>query len=220
MIYQCLEEVINDPLFARADLDLRRGRHIGPDVDSGLFDFLTSARSYLDRFYTNFSAALVQGREGYFFLLPDRLAVPPPMGLRKLAVMDMLTGQCLALMRLDHRWLETNHRIPDLAILTLMEQLLGQERLLRLAGRRRGKDSGQDARKVREAFARALHNLDKLGFVRREGKGELGVLIPLLAIMRFADPVRGAEDLVGALKRLIAEGQIKDDGEDADADDD
>ncbi|MRX06510.1 condensin subunit E [Pseudoduganella sp. FT25W] len=218
MIYHTLEEVIEDPMFARADLALRRGRHIGPDYDTGLFDFLTSTSKLMERFYGRFSVALLQGSEGYFYLLPDRLAVPPPLGLRKLSVMEMLTGQTLALMRLDHKWLETNYRIPDLAIFGLMEQLLGEPGLTRLAGRRRGKDAGQDARKLRETFAVALRTLERLGFVRREGRGELGVVIPLAAVMRFADPVRGAEALDLALERLIAEGQIKEDDEDADPD--
>lgn len=220
MTYHSLEEVITDPIFARADLALRRGRHVGPDYDAGLFDFLTSARNFLDDFYGRYNTALLQGGEGYYYLLPDRLAVPPPLGLRRLTPMDMLTGQTLALMRLDHKWLETNYRIPELTVFELMEQLLGDERLLSLISRRRGKDASQDARKLRELFVSALHTLETLGFIRREGRAQLGLVIPLLAIMRFADPVRGDEELQVALRRLIAEGQMKDDGEAADAEHD
>jgi chromosome partition protein MukE len=218
MIYQNIEEVIDDPMFVRADLDLRRGKHIGPDYDPSLFDFLTSARNFLERFYTRFSVALLQGREGYYYLLPDRLAVPPPLGLRRLTIMDMLSGQTLALMRLDHKWLETNHRIPERAVFELMEQILGEGRLLRLAQRRRGKDTGQDARKLREAFSGALHALNQLGFIRREGRGELAAVVPLAAIMRFADPVRSAEDFSDALKRLIAAGELQGDDTDTGTD--
>lgn len=218
MIYHTLDEVIAEPMFARADLALRRGRHISPDYDTGLFDFVSGASKLMERFYRYFDVSLMQGNEGYYYLLPDRLATPPPLGLRKLTVMEMLTGQTLALMRLDHKWLEANHRIPDLAIFGLLEQLLGEQGMVRLAGRRRGKDQGQDARKLREAFAAALRTLERLGFIRREGRGELGVVIPLVAVMRFAEPVRGAEELDVALTRLISEGQIKEDDDDVDPD--
>jgi chromosome partition protein MukE len=217
-MYRNLEEVIDDRMFPRADLDLRRGRHIGSDYDPSLFDFLTSSRNFLEGFYARFNAALLQGQEGYFYLLPDRLAVPPPLGLRRLSVIEMLSGQTLALMRLDPKWLATNQRIPERAVFEFMEQILGEGRLLRLAQRRRGKDTGQDARKLRLAFSSALHALGQLGFIRREGRGEQAVVVPLKAIMRFADPVRSAEDVDHALKRLIAEGELGDEDEDAGTD--
>lgn len=218
MTYQSLEEVIADPLFARADLELRRGRHIGSDYDPFLFDFLTTAKSFLDAFYERYEAVLLARAEGYFYLLPDRLAVPPPLGQRKLTAMDMLVGQALALMRLDPKWLESNLRIPDMAVLGLLEQILGEERLLRFIPRRRGKDTDQDARKLREAFAAALRSLERQCFIKREGRTETAVVKPLVAIMRFSDPVRTSADLDIALESLIANGQIAEGGDDADAD--
>jgi chromosome partition protein MukE len=210
--------VINDPLFARTDLDLRRGRHIGADYDSSLFDFVTGAKPFLDDFYERYEAALLTGREGFFYLLPDRLAIPPPLGQRRLSALDMLVGQALALMRLDPKWLESNLRIPDMAVLELLEQILGEERLLRVVQRRRGKDVDQDARKLREAFLASLYKLEKQGFIKREGRGDASRVKPLVAIMRFADPVRTSADLDAALESLIADGQIAEGGDDPDAD--
>lgn len=220
MTYQSLEQVIADPLFARADLDLRRGRHIGADYDPFLFDFLTAAKPFLDGFYERYEASLVAREEGYFYLLPDRLAVPPPLGQRKLTAMDMLVGQALALMRLDPKWLESNLRIPDMAVLTLLEQVLGEERLLRFIPRRRGRDVDQDARKLREAFSASVRSLERQCFIKHEGRGEAAVIRPLAAIMRFADPVRTSGELDVALQSLIAEGQIAEGSDDLDPESD
>jgi chromosome partition protein MukE len=218
--YQSLEQVIADPLFARADLDLRRGWHIGADYDAFLFDFLTAAKPFLDGFYERYEATLVAREEGYFYLLPDRLAVPPPLGQRRLGAMDMLVGQALALMRLDPKWLESDLRVPDMAVLALLEQILGEERLLRIISRRRGKDVDQDARKLRESFAASLRALEQQCFIKREGRGDAAVVKPLVAIMRFADPVRTSTDLDEALQSLIADGQLSEGANDADTDPD
>ncbi|MEW6371231.1 MAG: chromosome partition protein MukE [Pseudomonadota bacterium] len=220
MTYQSLEQVIADPLFSRVDLDLRRGRHIGADCDPFMFDFLTTAKPFLDSFYGRYDATLLAREEGYFYLLPDRLAVPPPLGQRKLGAMDMLVGQALALMRLDPKWLESNLRIPQLAVLELLQQILGEERLLRVIPRRRGRDVDQDARKLREAFAASVRSLERQYFIKCEGRGEATLVRPLVAIMRFADPVRTSEELGDALETLIADGQIADGGDDADSDPD
>jgi chromosome partition protein MukE len=217
MIYQSLEAVIADPLFARADLDLRRGRHIGADYDPFLFDFLTNAKPFLDSFYSRYEAVLLSRQEGYFYLLPDRLALPPPLGQRHLGAIDMLVGQALALMRLDPKWLESNLRIPEMAALDLLEQILGEERLLRFIPRRRGKDVDQDARKLREAYVSALRALERQCFIKREGRGNAVLIRPLVAVMRFADPVRTSEERGVTLESLIANGEIADTDEDADS---
>jgi len=220
MIYQSLEQVISDPLFPRADLQLRAGKHIGADYDAALFDFLTAAKPHLDSFYGRYEVSLLTREEAYFYLVPDRLAIPPPLGQRRLSAMDMLIGQALVLMRLDPKWLETNLCIPEKAVLTLLEQLLGEEGLLRFIPRprRRGKDVDQDARKLRETFATSLRSLERQGFIKREGRADATVIRPLRAVMRFADPVRTSADLEAALQSLIAQGQIADGTDDPDAD--
>lgn len=218
MTYQSLDEVIADPVFARVDTDLRRGRHIGADYDPSMFDFLTAAKPYLDGFYERYDATLMMRQEGYFYLLPDRSAVPPLLGQRRLTAMDMLVGQALALMRLDPRWLESDLQIPDAAVLARLEQILGEDRLLRMSLRQRGKNDDQDARKLRDMFSASLYSLDQQGFIKRTGRGVSAVLKPLTAIMRFADPVRTSDDLEAALQSLIEDGQIADGQDDIEPD--
>lgn len=209
MTYENLLDVIHDPLFVKTDLELRRGKHIGADNDAFMYDFLTSTQKYLEDFYESYGVRLICGPEGFFYLLPERSISPPPLGSRKLSEMDMLVGQALALMHLDPAWLATGGRIPDLRILQLLEQLIGQERLLRYAGRRRGRDNEQDAKKLRESLMASLRTLERLGFIRREGRSEAAVVRPLRPIMRFADPVRSSDPLDKALERLIFEGEIE-----------
>jgi len=217
MTYESLEHVIADPLFVRADLDLRRGRHIGADYDSPLFDFLTYAKPFLETFYERYDTRLVLREEAYFYLLPDRNAIPPPLGQRRLSALEMLVGQALALMRIDPKWLEESRCIPETAVLELLQQILGEEKLLQFAQRRRGKGVDRDARKFREAFTASLRTLERQGFVRRGGKGDAAIVKPLDAIMRFADPVRASGELDAALENLIAHGHIAEGGDDPDA---
>ncbi|MBP4045423.1 chromosome partition protein MukE [Chromobacterium violaceum] len=209
MAYETIADVIADPQFAKADLELRRGKHISASPDIFLYDFIATVQPYLERFYEAYNVRLVCGSEGYFYLLPDKNHVPPPLGNRHLSAVDMLVGQTLALMRLDPKWLADNGRIPESSIIELMEHILGQERLLGYIERRRGKDTAVDARKLREVVRSSLAELKRLGFIHREGQGETAVVMPYVSIMRFADPVRGSESLEDALTHLLREGEIE-----------
>ncbi len=216
MPYETLLDVIRDPLFAATDLALRRGQHISADSDPFAYEFLDTTREHVEEFYAAYGVQLVCGREGYFYLVPDRNLVPAPLGSRHLSMLEMLAGQALALMRLEPKWLATGGRIPDAKVLELLENLLGPEALLKLSRpRRRGRDDEQDAKKLRENLGTALNTLERLGFLRREGRGENATVTPLKSIMRFADPVRSSEPLDEALARLIREGEIEDIAEEA-----
>lgn len=214
MMYETLLDVIHDEKFAKADTDLRRGKHIGADNDAFVYDFLTSAHEHLERFYAAYNVKLVLGQEGFFYLVPDRSASPAPLGNKKLSAMDMLTGQALALMRLDPSWLKSGGRIPDLKILELLENIIGHERMIAYVGRKRGRDNELDAKKLRDLLAGSLKTLERMGFLKREGRADTAVVLPLLPIMRFTDPVRTSEPLDKALERLIAEGEIEEIEED------
>lgn len=218
MTYETLSDVITDELFVRADLDLRRGRHISASNDIFLYSFLVESQHLLEPFYAAYRVRLMVGSEGYFYLLPDLNVTPAPLGSHKLSIMEMLTGQTIALMRLDPKWLATGGRVPEMSILELMEHILGQEGLLGLTGRKRGRDRENEAKNLREQFASALRTLKVLGFIQREGRGVDAAVLPQTSIMRFADPVRGSEPLSDALERLIREGEIEDFAGEADAD--
>ncbi|WP_043202935.1 chromosome partition protein MukE [Paraburkholderia acidipaludis] len=203
-----LMEVIADDRYPQADLLLRQGKHLGTDGDASLYDFIHSNQDCLASYYRRYGVLLQSGPEGYFYLLPVS-ADRAPLGRRHLGLLDMLVGQTLALMMLDPQWLETNRRIPDLQVLASLEQLLGTKQLLRYAGRKRGQNDELDAQKLRESLAGTMKTLERLGFIKREGRGESAVVIPLSPVMRFADPVRTSTDVTeDAMRRLIQEGQI------------
>ena len=208
-MYETFLDVMRDPLFAPADLELRKGRHISVDNDAFTYDFLTSAHQLLEEFYAAYGLKLALGQEGYFYLLPDRNLSPAPLGSKKLGSMDMLVGQALALMRLDPAWLKTAGYIPDLKILELLDHIVGQERLLVYVGRKRSRDNELEAKKLRDLLGASLKTLERMGFLRREGRGEASAVLPLLSIMRFTDPVRTSDCLGKAMERLIAEGEIE-----------
>ena len=72
----------------------------------------------------------------------------------------MLVGQALALMHMDPRYLQSRGRVPVEHVLSNLEMLLGQERLVELlAPRSRGWDRELEGRKIREEVDRAPHGL-------------------------------------------------------------
>jgi chromosome partition protein MukE len=73
-----------------------------------------------------------------------------------------------------------------------------------LSPRKRKYDERVAAETVRTQVGEALRRLADLGFVDLVD----GVRLRLRpALMRFADPVRGVQDLNGALERLVARGE-------------
>ncbi|CAG2158301.1 Chromosome partition protein MukE [Cupriavidus yeoncheonensis] len=215
-----LIDVLSDERYPQADLELRQGRHIGTDADALLYDFIKVNQEPLNAYYKRYGATLQCGAEGYYYLLPQLGADKAPLGRRHLSMLEMLVGQTLALMMLDPEWLETNRRIPDERVRQMLEQLLGKEKLLQFARRRRGKDDERDAQKLRASISASLETLERLGFVKRAGRGDHAVVIPLTPITRFADPVRSTGVTADTLRRLIQEGEIADLADEDKADDD
>lgn len=205
-VYPTLEAVLHDPLFPEVDVGLRSGRHYSLDGDIREYEFLQAAQEWLEAFYKRYGCRLLHGPESYYYLLSDGLL----LGSRHMTVAEMLVGQTLALMRMDPAFLVRNGQIPEEKLLTMLEHLVGQERLLAsLAPRTRGRDRGTDARKVREEVEKALHGLQRLGLVRRLADGDERLVLPRPAIMRFAEAVRDASDPAAALKRLVARGEAR-----------
>lgn len=180
---------------------LRRGRHIGRD-DTTIYEYLIDAQAILEDFYRRFGCELVQKSDGYFYLLPsnDRL------GKRHLSAGEMLIGQTLALLYLDPETLQHAGIVKRESILIRLSGLLGEETLVRiLSPRRRRHDKRIDAKTVRDQAAESLRRLEELGFVDIIEDDRLR-LRP--ALMRFAEPVRGIDDLSSALERLIIKGEV------------
>jgi chromosome partition protein MukE len=155
----------------------------------------------LEPFSRRFGCELVQQSDGYFYLLPsgDRL------GRRQLSAGEMLVGQTLALLYLDPATLQHGGLVGREVLLQRLSGLLGTDVLVRtLNPRKRKYDERVAAETVRTQVGEALRRLADLGFVDIVD----GVRLRLRpALMRFADPVRGLQDLNGALERLVARGE-------------
>ncbi len=199
--YESLEEVVTDPLFPEIDHRLRTGAHIDMD-DIRSYELLLQAEPFLQGFYEGYGCRLVQGQEGYYYLLSEGEL----LGRHRLSVAEMLVGQVLALLRMDPSYLMTTGRIPVDHVLSHLEMLLGRQRLVELlATRARGRDTETDNRKIREAVDKAVNGLARLGFlVVERGSGHV---LPRKSIMRFADPVRDAGDPAAALEELVKHGE-------------
>jgi chromosome partition protein MukE len=215
--FQSLEEVILDESFPEADLDLRRGRHIGRD-DGAAYNFLVDALDHLEPLYKRFGCELIQRSDGYFYLLPsgDRL------GRRQLSAGEMLVGQALALLYLDPSTLQRGGVIARSTLLERLAGLVGTETLVRtLNPHRRKFDERVAAETVRTRVTEALRRLADLGFVHLVDEPALGLRLRP-ALMRFVDPVRGLQDAAAALERLVARGEVLvgEEPEDTPADDD
>jgi chromosome partition protein MukE len=195
--YVLLEDAIGVEVFPEVDLALRRGRHIDRD-DTDWYSFLVDASGVLEPFYRRYGCDLIHKTDGYFYLLPtdDRL------GRRHLSPSEMLVGQALALLWLDPATVEHGGCVTREQVLAQLAGIMGADSL------------------VRTKVGEAIRRLGSLGFVELADESRLK-LRP--ALMRFADPVRGAAGPEKALEQLVAEGEIAlvgDDGSGLDAEDD
>ncbi len=212
--YASLEDVIRDPVFPAVDVALRRGRHVDQD-DADWYGLLVDAQDHLESFYRRYGCELVRQADGYFFLLPTG----HQLGRRRLSVGEMLVGQALALLYLDPTMIASGGRVERALLLSRLAGLVGEEPLVRALNPRRKRIDERIAQEtVRTEVGKALRGLARLGFVELVDEVHIRMRAPLL---RFADPVRGLEDLPAALERLVVEGRIAlGDAEPEQADDD
>jgi len=200
--FSSLEEVIQDPTFPEVDVALRRGTHIDRQ-DGDWYAFVGDAQDHLERFYRRYGCDLVAQSDGYFYLLPtgDQLS------RRHLSAGEMLVGQTLALHYLDPSTVQSGGIVTREQLLTRLQALVGDRELAKaLEPRRRRFD---DERIVHEIIRRrtleAVRRMAELGFVELLDQDHLRLRSPLL---RFAEPVRGLQDIGAAMERLIARGEI------------
>ena len=205
--FEQLQDVIEDALFPDVDLALRRGRHLGRE-DGPAYQLVVDAQEHLEALYRRYGCELVHRSEGYFYLLPggDRL------GRAQLSRGQMLVGQVLALLYLDPAAVKRGGVVTRDDLLGRIDMLLGTEAAWRtLHPRKRRFDARVAEAAIRTAVAEALRGLEGLGFVDLRDREEIR-LRP--ALFRFADPVRGREDLSVALDRLVRLGEIVVEGDD------
>jgi chromosome partition protein MukE len=207
-----LEEVIRDPAFPEVDLALRRGRHIDR-ADGDWYSFITDAQDHLEHLYRRYGCELVTQSDGYFYLLPtgDQLS------RRQLSAGEMLVGQTLALQYLDPGTVQSGGIVTREQVLSRLAGLIGEQELAKaLEPRRKRFDDERLVHEIiRRRVAEAIRRLVELGFIEPLDQDNLRLRSPLL---RFADPVRGLQDIVIALERLVARGEIVDASMQVDAD--
>jgi chromosome partition protein MukE len=200
--FASLEEVIRDPTFPSVDLSLRRGRHIDRD-DADWYSFITDVQDHLEHFYRRFGCELVSQSDGYFYLLPSG----EQLIRRQLSAGEMLVGQVLALQFLDPATVQSGGLIVREQVLSRLAGLIGDRELAKALEPRRKRF--EDERIVHEIIRRrvadAIRRLASLGFIQLLDEDCLRLRAPLL---RFADPVRGLEDMDTALGRLIMQGEL------------
>lgn len=199
--FERLEDVVLDPLFPEVDLALRRGRHIGREDDAA-YQLLVDGQVHLEAFYARYGCDLVHRSEGWFYLLPtgDRL------GRAHLLAGDMLVGQVLVLLYLDPAAVQRGGVVTRAELLGRLDMLVGTEALARTFRPKQKKFDERVAEEtVRTKVAESLRSLEALGFVDLRDGDQIR-LRP--SLFRFADPVRGREDLGAALERLVREGEI------------
>jgi chromosome partition protein MukE len=197
-----LEDVVSDPVFPDVDVALRRGRHVDRD-DGDLYQLLVDAQDLLEEFYRRYRCELVQRSDGYFYLLPSGDQVSH----RYVSAGEMLVGQTLALYYLDPAKLQSAGTCTRTQLLTRLTALVGVRELAKaLEPRRRNFDDERVVHGViRTKVATALRRLVSLGFADLL---DAETIRPRAAVMRFAEPVRGLQDMDAALERLVASGQI------------
>lgn len=216
--YASLEDVINDDLFPPVDAALRVGRHVDQE-DIEQYTFLNDAQPWLEPFYERYGYELIRAADGYFFLVPGAERLPR----RQMSVGEMLVGQGLALLFLEPTTLKAAGVVERADLLRLLASLIGEERLSQAINpRRKRRDEKIEQSIVRKELDKALRGLAALGFVDLLEEDRIRLR---LALLRFAEPVRGMGDPAEALARMVARGQasvrgavVSDSGEEGELD--
>src|SRR5438045_319346 len=98
--HDTLGKTIAHPLFPMADYKLRRGVHLSIE-DVELFEFVKLNYDQLAPFYRRYEAELMEGAEGYFFLVSQGSM----FGQRQLSKAEMLVALAIA-----HLFRDPEHR--------------------------------------------------------------------------------------------------------------
>lgn len=210
-----LGDAIDDQRYVDVDLALRRGAHVDRE-DADWYAYLLDAQAVLEPFYRRYGCELVHRSDGYFFLLPTGDKV----GKRLLGLPEMIVGQGAALLYLDPRAIESGGVTTKDDLLSHLAAVMGTDTLVGVFNPKRKRMDERVAQEtVRQRIAEGLRKLAQLGFITL---AEDGRILLRSALMRFADPVRGAGSPRDALEKLIARGEVSVPGHTSDdiADDD
>src|SRR5690606_11375584 len=170
--------------------------------DADWYAYLLDAQAVLEPFYRRYGCELIHRSDGYFFLLPtgDKVAK------RLLGVPEMIVGQCAALLYLDPSTIESGGVVTKEDLLSHLAAVMGTDALVGVFNPKRKRMDERVAQEtVRQRVAEGLRKLTQLGFVSMTDDNRVHLRS---ALMRFADPVRGAGSPRDALEKLIARGEV------------
>lgn len=158
--HENLGKAIANPLFPIADYKLRRGVHLSIE-DVQLFDFVKLNYSELAPFYRRYEAELVEGAEGYFYLVSQGAM----FGQRQLSKGEMLVALTIA-----HLFRDPEYRVRGTGeigadhVIARLEALKTMEDIARVMTETRVKADLHPAR-MREAVLDAIKKLAALNFL-------------------------------------------------------
>jgi chromosome condensin MukBEF MukE localization factor len=146
--------------FPSADYKLRRGAHISVE-DVELYDFIKMHFPELSNFYRRYEAALMEGAEGYYYLVSQGAT----FGQRQLSKSEMLVGLTIA-----HLYRDPENRVRGTGqlsveqVISRLETLKSEEDIARLVTESKVKADLHPSR-VREATLDAVKKLAALNFL-------------------------------------------------------
>jgi chromosome condensin MukBEF MukE localization factor len=155
-----LGKAIANALFPIADYKLRRGVHLSIE-DVELYDFVKLNFSELAPFYRRYEAELLEGAEGYFYLVSQGAI----FGQRQLSKGEMLVALTIA-----HLFRDPEHRVRGTGeisadhVISHLEALKTMEDIARVMTETRVKADLHPAR-MREAVLDAIKKLAALNFL-------------------------------------------------------
>ena len=189
-----LGKVVANPMFPIADHKLRRGVHLSME-DVELYDFVKLNYPVLSSLYRRYEAQLMEGAEGYFYLLSEGAM----FGQRQLSKGEMLVGLTIA-----HLFRDPEHRIRGTGELSLdqvisrLEALKATEDIARLITETKVKAELHPS-KVREAVLDAIKKLAGLNLLQLVDAGG--------ARFRCKRPIHRFDQFIAQIDSPAASGQ-------------
>jgi chromosome condensin MukBEF MukE localization factor len=158
--HEHLGSIIANEQFPIVDHKLRRGAHISIE-DVELYDFIRTHVIELSKFYNRYDARLLEGAEGYYYLISQGAM----FGQRQLSKSEMVIGLTIA-----HLYRDPEHQVKGTGqltvdqVITRLETLKSKDDIARLVTESKVK-SDLHPSKVREAVLDAIKKLAGLNFL-------------------------------------------------------
>lgn len=194
--HENLGKAIANELFPIADHKLRRGVHLSME-DVELFDFVKHNLSVLSPFYRRYDAELLEGAEGYFYLVSHGAM----FGQRQLSKGEMLVALAIA-----HLYRDPEHRIRGTGeigvdhVITRLETLKTMEDIARIMTETRVKTDLHPA-KMRETVLDAIKKLAALNF--------LHLLDPTGARFRCKRPIHRFDQFITQVESIASPVEVE-----------